>query len=106
MPRIKVVMPRIGSRDETDQSRDFWESSAVDAGYTALRRVKIDTIGTIGKPLGESVTIFRETEIVVGNRTGEFGSQGESAKFKVMDRRYSGQTTRPHSPLHAPHPFV
>jgi len=53
------------SRDDTDKSRDFWESSAVDAGCTALRRVKIGTIGAIGKPLGESVKMFRETEIVV-----------------------------------------
>ena len=74
MSRIKVVMSRIGSRDETDKSRDetdprrdFWESSAIDAGCTALRRVKIGTIGTMGKPFGESVKMFRKTEIVVGN---------------------------------------
>ena len=33
------------SFDETDPSGDFWESSAVDAGCTALSRVKTGTIG-------------------------------------------------------------
>ena len=45
------------SFDVTDKSRDFWESSAIDAGCTAFRRVKIGTIDTIGKPLGESVEV-------------------------------------------------